>query len=326
MRYDELFLYLDGVQNRLPKCALPVLLRLVSRCITEGTNEIEYSARDLAAELNLSRDAIRFAARSLSQLLGVEGSAGVTSRWTLPADWFESQRSLFAIAPPVEKRRQWTSNQAIDGRQTRPQVDEKPGHQWPGNQAIPVENRPRWPGSQATMDEKPGHYGLETRPLPMQNQQLTADAHRSDQIRSDFSGDVSIAFLNQALDQRSIPVELHREAEIVSEYFCSWCVERGVEMPTPKGPPVSMLAPLLALASTEAILKVLRAIEVPKSGPPQKWRWFFVTIANRVLGLDPEVITNAMKAHAPAAAPRRTVDKAFNYSLLDSVAAGARRM
>ena len=322
MTYAELWVFVDQLRAQLPPRAITVLSHLIARCIAEGSNEIELSISKLASNLGMSRDPVHDAAIRLEGIIEVRAAAGVSMRWTLPADWFEPQRSLFTVSTAVEKYRNLPRNQAGTPLETRQAPREKPGRYLTRNQAGMPENQAGVPGNQAGPAWKPGGSPLETRQVPTQNQQLTADYDRSDQIRSDFSGDISISVIQESLKHTAIPIELTREAEIVSQSLCDWCAHHQVPPPTLAGPPASMLAPLLALAPTTAILKALGAIRSPRSGPPRKWAWFFVTLANQILGLDAKVICEVIEQHRQKTPPRRTVDRDFGRSLINQVAAG----
>ena len=137
LTYEELFVFVANKAKSLPGCGLQLLVHLIGCAIEDGTNEVNISARNLATEVGISRDAVKVASRSLAHLIEISGSPGISSKFVMPADWFSPQRSLFAASSPV---------------QNLPPMAWKPGHQWTRNQAINgLETRPRWTENQAIM-------------------------------------------------------------------------------------------------------------------------------------------------------------------------------
>lgn len=326
MTYAELFLYIDSIQTQLPKCAVPVLLRLVAKGIGGGSNEVEVSASRLAAELGMSRDAIRVAARSLSELLDVRSSIGVSSRWVLPADWFEPQRSLFELRPRVENGPYLTRNQAGTSLETRQVPDDKPGSYLPGNQATCRVTRPLWASYQAGPDEKPGNTRRLTRQVFQENQQLSGEPAQIESNRIVSLDDQCSSIVNRILVHTKISADLTKDGDILSQHLRSWYAERGLEHLTPAGPPQRMLAPTLALAPLETLLRKLSGIDPPASGPPRTWIWFFITLTNQLHGIDLEVIREALRRDQQLRPQRKTVNTAFKQQTLQTVNAGARRL
>jgi len=106
---DAIF-WLATNSNRFQFSATAVLIHVYARCIDNGTNELETSSNELAETMECSRDAIRVAARQLSQTgeIGITmGAKGI--KWTLPKHWFSPQISLQF---PVENFPERMENQA----------------------------------------------------------------------------------------------------------------------------------------------------------------------------------------------------------------------
>ena len=120
MTYEQLFQFIASIQPSLPKCALPVLIHLIDKVIGGSSNVVAISDRALAKEVNISRDAVSVAAKALSPIIAIEGGERLLRKWTLPAEWFYEQRSLFASKQAVENPSDWRSNQASTGGVTRP--------------------------------------------------------------------------------------------------------------------------------------------------------------------------------------------------------------
>lgn len=180
MTYEDLFICIDEAAPKLPGCALRLLLRLISMALKSGSNEIRISIRTLATEMDMTKDAVTVATLALKGIITTKASPGVPCTFTLPADWFAPQRSLFAVSGNLDNRLQRPGNQDTDVLETRTLAYVKPGHSV-------LETRTPWATYQDGVSRKPGHLGdfpghsvLETRTVNTQNQQ-DADGSRSDQ-------------------------------------------------------------------------------------------------------------------------------------------------
>ena len=326
MTYEELLQKLDDLQTTLPKCANAVLLRLVAKSIALGSNEIEISARDLATELNLSRDAIRVAAHALRGILTVHGSERVSTRWVLSADWFSPQRSLFTASTFVENRSYWPGNQARGGRETRPEVDEKPGQCWTSNQASGRVTRPRWTDYQASLDEKPGQSGLITRPALTQNQQLTGGGAHDRSIDTSPKGSIEEEVIDRVVHATKLPEHLVDASSVLSEHLRGYAQELGPPHLAAATPDETILARCFAIAPLGELISLLRQMHRKGTRTGDGYAWFVAVFANRIHRIRSQDLRIALQRHSARKPPGRTRDRDFGPSLVNQATAGLSRM
>ncbi|HLJ76897.1 MAG TPA: hypothetical protein VKT75_05765 [Acidobacteriaceae bacterium] len=283
MTSEELILLLDSLQTQLPKCANQVLLRLVSKCVTAGTNEVEISGHDLATELNISRDAVTVAARALAGIITVRGGERISTTWVLPGDWFVVQRELFAVVSPVEKSSSWQSNQARLAWKPGQQLDEKPGQTGLETRPAGRVTRPAWTTYQAST-------GLETRPAPTENQSDDSKTGLETRPRS-IDRDRGLSSVERVLLLRDsiegvnwLPEELRQDGDQLKRWLRFYFAQTRPQHPVPDGPDEIIQAKCLALANLARLQHVLAQLHKKSTRPGDNWAWFVTVFCQRIKG------------------------------------------
>lgn len=324
MTSEELILFLDRLQPTLPKCANAVLLRLVSKCITNGTNEVDISAAELARELNISEDSVKVAKRALAGIVETKGGNGVPTVWCLPPDLFVVQRSLFAMSSPVENVVNWPGNQGAPPWKPGHLPPQKPGHTALETRAPALETRARWTSYQ-------GATATETRAPFVENQQDNPDycpgnqgiLDRSNRILpsvpDDYDHRDSIEWVNY------LPPELAVQAEDLKRWLRSFFGKNDPSHTVPDGPDEIILAKCLAIAPAFSLAKVLQTLDRSKTRPGETWAWFVTVFCQRIHRTkDLSAVKAPAGFHQTKKDPSSERQAQFSADLLQQTAAAVR--
>lgn len=326
MTYEELLVAIDDAAPTLPGCAIRLLLRLISICIKTGTNEVRISAHQLAKDLGMTRDAVRVASRALSPMIGFSAPERMTSTYTLPADWFSPQRSLFAVSGSVEKPGNWTSNSSRSGRETRPDLDDFPG------QSGRV-TRPGWATFSSRLGEKPGQLGdlpgqsgRETRPGTTQNQQLT-DRETPRSIDQDsLLPNSSVNMIDRIVCADRVENAQWREAEELAGWLTEYMHQLGPRDGDRSKPDDVILAQCLAIAPLGDLAIPLRRWRAEKRGCGSTYAWFVASLANQIHRIKSQDLRAALRARHRRKQPEKQAAPHFPSQLLNQTMPQLRRM
>lgn len=293
--HNDLFALLAPLLPSAPKCTVVILWHLIARCIEENTNEIDVSAYDLAAQLNVSRDAVRVTARFLSSptagsVLAVRTTPSGT-KWVFPVDWFTPQFSLFE---GVENFHTQQTNQATRG----PHVEELPGHYahtWGSNQATPPPKNTtgsrltRLPFHQWRSNQATNSHAWETnQATPTQNQQLGTLVEelpgqvldRSSRVVSSFVG---VLLLRDSIEGvNRLPPPLAENGQELRRWLRGFFEKHHPSHTAPDGPDEIILAKCLAVAPLASLKGVMEALKRRGTRPGDTWAWWVTVFCQRI--------------------------------------------
>jgi hypothetical protein len=326
LTYEDLFHFIADIQPSMPKCGLPVLMQLISKALKEGSPTVAMSDGEMALRANISRDAVRVAARALSAIIAIDGGKGTMRKWTLPAKWFFQQRPLFAV-PEISTdssylpgnqaggrrvtRQPWASFQASTCLETRQPPDELPGKvdELPGNLA--------W---------LPGTTCLETRQLSTHNQQLTdnADPIRSDQIA--FSKRENTDRFNQIVCADLLKFEQLEDAAELKENLRAYMRDVGRRDPDSIELGNIVLARCLACASLGELLSLLTTLRKKCTVPGASYAWFVTVFAHRICKIPAKVLQAGFDQQRLRKQAQREMESQFAPDLLQQVLPNVRTM
>jgi hypothetical protein len=280
---EELILLLDSLQTRLPKCANQVLLRLVAKCITGGTNEVDISAADLARDLGIAEDSVKVAKRALAGILGTRGGARISTTWILPADWFVVQRSLFAVHSPSGEAVNWPGNQGSVPWKPGQLLPQKPGQTALETRATATVTRAGWTSFQ-------GSTATETRAESPENGQLDPSAAletRAPSIDRDraLSSVEGVLHLRDSIEGVNwLPEELRTDGQTIKRWLRFYFAQTRPQLPVPDGPDEIIQAQCLAISEITRLQMVLRKLEKSHTKCGDSWKWFVATFCQRIHG------------------------------------------
>jgi hypothetical protein len=278
---EELILLLDRLQPTLPKCANAVLLRLVSKCITSGTNEVDISAVELARELNIAADSVKVAKRALTGIVETRGGKGISTVWMLPSAWFVVQRSLFAIDSPVENWGNLPGNQGTPPWKPGHQPQQKPGSTSLKTREPSLETRAQWTSFQ-------GGTSTGTREVIEENQQDDPEYLPGNQGALDRSNRI-LSSVPNGYDHRDsietvnhLPAELTEQAEDLRRWLRGFFGKHHPAHTVPNGPDEIILAKCLAIAPVSNLVQVLQVLHRKNTRPGDTWAWFVTVFCQRI--------------------------------------------
>lgn len=323
MTYEELIVAIDDAAPTLSEASLRLLLRLVSLAIQNGSNEIRISHRDLADAMKMSREGVARAARGLSGIVAIDGGHKVTSTFTLPADWFAPQRSLFAVSGVVDNISNWPTYQARSGQQTRPALANEPGQG--GQRARPggQPTRPDLAYEPGHVANEPGQSGQRPRPGIMQNQQLSADP--LDRSSRDLSSIVDLPTPSESIERvNHIPEELAHDARLLKKWLKSYFEGHHPSHTAPDGPDEIILAKCLAISPLARLAQTLTTLDKKGTRPGETWAWFVTVFCQRIHRTKyPAQVAAPPGFIQPKKTPSSERGGGFSADLLQEVAAGA---
>jgi hypothetical protein len=323
---EELIVLLDSLQTRLPKCANQVLLRLVAKCIVNGTNEVTDSAAQIARELGMSEDSVKVARRALAGIVSGTYQNGIATPWVLPAEWFVVQRSLFAVSSPVENWPNRPGNQ--DGSPWKPgrEAPQKPGRTALETRVPALETRAQWTSFQ-------GGTSLETRAVVQENQPDTENTGLEtrplsidrDRGLSSFEGVLHLRDSIEGVNR--LPDELRPHAEKLKRWLRDYFLDIRAGDTVPDGPDEIILAKCLAIAELPRLGHLLKKIHGKRTKCGDTWAWWVTVFCQRVKGTKD---TTAVPAHPAFHQPKKPASHEsggqFPADLLQQVSAAARTM
>ncbi len=287
---------------------------------------VEISARDLAVDLGISRDAVKVAARALAPWVTSRNNHGVAMLWTLPAEWFVIQRSLFAMPSPVDNSARWTSNQATVAWKPGQPVDEKPGHTGLETRPHGRVTRPLWTTYQATS-------GLETRPQDTQvieSTQVSGLETRPSSIDRDrgLSSVEPVVNLRDSIETvNRLPEELRQDAENLKRWLRSFFAQIRAGDTIPDGPDEIILAKCLAIAQLGRLAHSLKKLHSKQTRCGDNWAWWVTVFCQRIHGTkDTTAVPAPMGFHQPKKPASHEGGGQFPADLLQKVTAAARTM
>jgi hypothetical protein len=326
LTYEELILAIANDAPKLSEAALRVLLGLVATGIESGVSEVVLSKQRLADRAGLSREGAARGTRELHEIVTAESTNGVHTVYTMPADWFTPQRSLFAVAGSVENRLHPPTIQAGSRLVPRQVPANEPGGSRQRSRQEP-------PGSQAAAANEPGRSTNEpgssyqlSRQVETQNQQLTDDPlDRSNRVLSSVEGlSIPIGSIERV---NHLPSEFYGDAEELKRWLRGFFAKHHTSHTAPTGPDEIILAKCLAIAPLPNLVGVLQDLNRKGTRPGDTWAWFVTVFCQRI-----HRTKNVAEVKAPEGfqvakkTPSSEGRREFAADLLQEVAAGVRTL
>lgn len=326
MSYEELIVAIAESAPQLKEAALRLLLDLVSLAIQHGTHELTVSSRDLATRTGLSREGVMRGARALAALIAVDVQHGRDLRFTLPAPWFATQRTLFPPDDSGPRIHSWPTNQATTGQRSWPLLANQPGQNWPTNQAslptnlastgqptrpIGQPTRPDWPTNQASSDG-----------VPIRN----AGARVDRSIDIDFADADLIGRVDRAVEAVHIEPDQQEAAALLRSSL------QAYRDAFPGHPGLSdraddiVVAHILAIADVEELCRVLRTLYDHAKAPGSSDMWFFFVLMEKIHGVKPALTRSRMELAKAKARTYESKPSLWHEDLVKATAAKTRRL
>jgi hypothetical protein len=322
MSYDELHLAIAAAAPQFKEAALRLLLELVALSIEQGTNELVVSSRTLASRTGLSREGVMRATRDLSAVMAADVNQGKELRFTLPAEWFSPQRSLFVAGNVRPQLIHWPTIQASTGQPSRPVLANEPGQHWPTIQA-------NWPTIQASTGQPSRPIGQPSRPVLANHPgQFGADTYRNARARIDRSIDQDstpsglVVLIDRALRTVEILPAQQQDADILRDALCEYRTAFDVDSLYPGGPDQVAIARILAIAPIEELCGVLRKLLTARVPPGKQDMWFFTVLMQKIHGAPPKLVADRYDGMKRKKPPMNETLQNFGPELLSATAAG----
>lgn len=283
MTYEDLLVAIANEAPNLSKCAIGVLLRLVATAIETGSPDLRLSHNWLSERTGLSREGVARGTRELAHIIGVGVSNGVSTSYSLPAEWFAPQRSLFAVDSRLGERFNLPNPQAGSGQLSRQVPANVPG----STGQISRQERPTFQAPPANgfgiPANTPGRSGQDSRQVSTQNQQLSdASLDRSNRVLPALEPLHGLRDSIESVTQ--LPVAFREDAETLKRWLRDFYETHHPSHRPPEGPDESIQAKCLAIAPLRRLAGILATRDKKGTRPGESWAWFVTVFANSVHG------------------------------------------
>lgn len=326
MTYEELIVGISKLAKRLPPAGLRLLIHLIATSIADGSNEVRVSSYDLAAELGISRDTVRSAALSLTDVLVVTSANGVGYHFIMPDGWFVESRGLFTADATVDNCPNPPGNQAATSLETRRLPGDIPGGST--DDVRLMFGQPAWksggypPGNQAGLPPT----RLESRRLSTQNQQLTRTAPSRSKSVSVVYSSIQVDKIYQIATCGKIPDELVHASSVICDHMRAYAQDCGSPHLAAVTPNELLMARIVAIAPLGDLISLLRQLRADETRCGDTYAWFVTTFAHRIHGIRSADLTAAFARYKGERLPTPQQPLQFAEEFANEVLANARRM